>query len=142
MDEMNETVFVNTEIKQDDIVSNDAANDAGLDQLYRELGQAYYEGGFEDPLPQLLPLFERITSLVKQQEKTSTEENSITEDRQAMPVCAKCGAQLPANAVFCGACGSPVAEQKKPRTCGSCGSPLSDGAIFCGICGASVETGR
>ena len=34
-----------------------------LEQAYGELGKAYYEGGFEDPLPQLLPLFERITNL-------------------------------------------------------------------------------
>ena len=34
-----------------------------LEQAYSELGKAYYEGGFEDPLPQLLPLFERITNL-------------------------------------------------------------------------------
>ena len=28
-----------------------------------ELGQAYYEGGFEDPLPQLLLLFDKITRI-------------------------------------------------------------------------------
>ena len=32
-------------------------------QAYLELGKAYYEGGFEDPLPELLPLFDRITRL-------------------------------------------------------------------------------
>ncbi len=142
MDEMNQTVFVNTEIKQNDMASNAAARDDGLDQLYRELGQAYYEGGFEDPLPQLLPLFARITSLLKKQEQVSAEGELIADEQQAASVCPKCGAQLPANAVFCGACGSPLAEQKKPRTCGSCGSPLSEGAIFCGICGNPVEKER
>ena len=34
-----------------------------LEQAYTELGKAYYEGGFEDPLPQLLPMFDRITGL-------------------------------------------------------------------------------
>ena len=30
-----------------------------LEQAYMELGKEYYEGAFEDPLPQLLPLFEK-----------------------------------------------------------------------------------
>lgn len=32
-----------------------------LDQAYMKLGKAYYEGGFEEPLPELLPLFDQIT---------------------------------------------------------------------------------
>ena len=34
-----------------------------LDELYYKLGKAYYEGAFEDPLPELLPLFDKITEL-------------------------------------------------------------------------------
>ena len=37
-----------------------------LDELYKELGKAYYEGAFEDPLPQLLPIFDEITSTKKE----------------------------------------------------------------------------
>ena len=37
-----------------------------LDELYKELGKAYYEGDFEDPLPQLLPIFDEITSTKKE----------------------------------------------------------------------------
>ena len=50
---LEKTVFVNSE----KIDTNES-----LKQAYMELGQAYYEGGFEDPLPQLLPLFDKITS--------------------------------------------------------------------------------
>ena len=46
-----------------------------LDQAYTELGKAYYEGGFEDPLPQLLPLFDRITNLKNELEKESYNHN-------------------------------------------------------------------
>ena len=47
------------------LVNFDSKEEAAglLEQAYTELGKAYYEGGFEDPLPQLLPLFDRITSL-------------------------------------------------------------------------------
>ena len=34
-----------------------------LENLYTKLGKAYYEGRFEDPLPELLPLFDAITEL-------------------------------------------------------------------------------
>ena len=47
---LEKTVFVNSE----KIDTNES-----LKQAYMELGQAYYEGGFEDPLPQLLPLFDK-----------------------------------------------------------------------------------
>lgn len=53
---LEKTVFVNSE----KIDTNES-----LKQAYMELGQAYYEGGFEDPLPQLLPLFDKITRIKK-----------------------------------------------------------------------------
>ena len=55
MRDQDATVLVNFESKEEI---------AGLlEQAYTELGKAYYEGGFEDPLPQLLPMFDRITGL-------------------------------------------------------------------------------
>ena len=42
-----------------------------LDELYKELGKAYYEGDFEDPLPQLLPIFDEITSTKKEIENNN-----------------------------------------------------------------------
>ena len=51
-----ETVFVNP-----DKLGLDEGDT--LDELYRKLGKAYYEGAFEDPLPQLLPLFDKITKI-------------------------------------------------------------------------------
>ena len=40
-----------------------------LEDLYRQLGKAYYEGGFEDPLPELLGLFDQITRIRNKQQK-------------------------------------------------------------------------
>lgn len=86
MSNQDETVFVNF----DKMASNST-----LDQAYMELGKAYYEGKFEDPLPQLLPLFDKITRL-KNQEKKDYE------------VCPQCGKHLSLSAVFCGGCGYKV----------------------------------
>ena len=45
------TVFVNYD---------KLGSDTELEQTYMELGKAYYEGRFEDPLPELLPLFDKV----------------------------------------------------------------------------------
>ncbi|MCF2682735.1 zinc ribbon domain-containing protein [Faecalicatena contorta] len=80
------TVFVN----YDKIISNST-----LDQAYMELGKAYYEGKFEDPLPQLLPLFDKITRIKK-------------EEGGDYIVCPECGKQLSKTAAFCGQCGCRI----------------------------------
>lgn len=52
--------------------------------------------------------------------------------------CAKCGAELEANVLFCRECGAKVAPQKK-RFCRECGAALSDGTRFCTECGSKLE---
>ena len=52
MESNDKTVLVNFN-KQEEETSR-------LDELYMRLGQAYYEGGFEDPLPELLPFLIRL----------------------------------------------------------------------------------
>lgn len=67
----------------------------GLEQAYMELGKAYYEGRFEDPLPELLPLFDRVTRLRNELEIASG-------------ICPDCGNQLKPGAAFCGKCGCRI----------------------------------
>ena len=67
-----------------------------LDELYKELGKAYYEGAFEDPLPQLLPIFDEITSTKKEIENNMKYicpyyHEPITDE---MNFCASCGNKL------------------------------------------------
>ncbi len=103
-----------------------------LDALYLELGKAYYEGGYEDPLPQLLPLFDQISELLRPEETPTVQ-------------CTGCGAQLDDDARFCEVCGMPVGQsvQEEPpvqeQVCVNCGNPLREGAAFCGMCGTKVE---
>lgn len=72
----------------------DKARDA-LEEAYMELGKAYYEGGFEDPLPQLLPLFDKITRLKNP-------------PKAADNFCPQCGKKLEKNVRFCANCGYRV----------------------------------
>lgn len=86
------TVFVNFE---KEMLNNQAESEnTDLDELYKQLGKAYYEGAFEDPLPQLLPLFEKITLLKNPPEPV--------EER-----CPNCG-KVVSGANFCGNCGTKL----------------------------------
>lgn len=96
------TVFVNFEKempaehnKDSKSVSTSSVNveNEELNALYMELGKAYYEGGYEDPLPQLLPLFDKITKI-----------KNLPKAR----ICPQCGYELEEDARFCGKCGSRV----------------------------------
>lgn len=67
-------------------------NEQELYQAFMELGKAYYEGRFEEPLPELLPLFDKITKL-KSEKKISAQ------------YCPNCGKNLNPEALFCTNCG-------------------------------------
>lgn len=71
-----------------------------LGQAYLELGKAYYEGAFEDPLPQLLPLFDRITKIRKEMRRKN---ESVRKQ-----FCPYCGKEIEVNSAFCGYCGRQV----------------------------------
>lgn len=73
------------------VIQNDDL-DASIEELYRQLGKAYYEGGVEDPLPELLPYFDKITQL-----KILNNDIAYT--------CPQCGEEVGANQMFCGKCG-------------------------------------
>lgn len=95
--------------------------DMSLDQAYLELGKAYYEGRFEDPLPELLPLFDRITRLCTQtisQETEIQQKGLESKEPQKMPDLSH--------------------ESSRPTFCPGCGERLEPDAIFCGNCGYRV----
>ena len=66
--------------------------DAALKQAYMELGKAYYEGRYEDPLPELLPLFDRITRL----------------KMKPLFYCPNCGQKVEEGEAYCSHCGEKM----------------------------------
>ena len=107
------------------LVNFDSKEEAAglLEQAYTELGKAYYEGGFEDPLPQLLPLFDRITSL-----KNRLEQEAAPAP-QPEPVPPVPEEVQPA----------PAFRPGQPRFCIYCGSRLEPGDLFCSNCGHRIR---
>lgn len=82
------------------MLASDVVVEDELDQLYMELGKAYYEGAFEDPLPQLLPLFDKITRQRKDKE--------LYREQNRVSVCPYCGNVIEDDAIFCGECGKKI----------------------------------
>ena len=128
-----------------------------LQELYTKLGKAYYEGGFEDPLPELLPLFDRITGLKAQAEaeaKAAEEARKAAEAKAAEEARKAAEAQAAAAraAEEAAATGDEDAtimadpEEETPpqkpaakKWCTQCGSQLSENAAFCWNCGHPVR---
>lgn len=127
--ENQDTIIVNKE----EIVLSEEDN-AQVDELYRTLGQLYYEGDFKETAPELELLCENIAEIFKRYEKKNL-------------VCKKCGAELEEDAHFCSECGMPIAEDEaviepaaqKELVCKYCGKLLNPAAKFCGACGKRVE---
>lgn len=75
-----------------------------LKDAYMALGKAYYEGKFEDPLPQLLPLFDKITMLKKQM-VSQRQASAPKAGAYAVRLCPKCKNPIADKANFCTKCG-------------------------------------
>lgn len=75
-----------------------------LEKLYMNLGKAYYEGGYEDPLPQLLEYFDEITEL----KNLLSGQTGVLENQQDNSLCPRCGYNLEEEAAFCGNCGYKI----------------------------------
>lgn len=122
-----------------------------LEQAYSELGKAYYEGGFEDPLPQLLPLFERITNLKNELENLKAAAAAPVPEPVAEPAPQPEIQPAPRwepapqpeiqPAPGWEPAPMPDRQQAQPlrpgeyKFCIYCGSPLEPGDIFCSNCG-------
>lgn len=142
MREQDETILVNFN-REEELMKL-------LEQTYTDLGKAYYEGGFEDPLPELLPIFDRITSLKKELE-TEKKEKKIKQ-QNAGPQPGVCTESEPAPGPAEHSDRQPVpqpapapemlrAAQPGPvqhNFCIYCGSPLQPGDLFCSNCGNKI----
>ena len=151
MRDQDATVLVNFESKEEI---------AGLlEQAYTELGKAYYEGGFEDPLPQLLPMFDRITDLknkleqeaarAPQPEPAAPMPEEVQPAPQPEPVPPMPEEIQPApqpepvppmwEEVQPAPQPAPAYRPGQPRFCIYCGSRLEPGDLFCSNCGHRIR---
>lgn len=119
-----DTVFVNLQMKEEE---------EELKEKYMELGKAYYEGGFEDPLPELLTLFDEITK-IKNKNQLQMEEMVPEADH-----CPHCGASLKPDSRFCSSCGGKIETEPQVNICPNCGAAGKPDAIFCNSCGTRVK---
>lgn len=133
------------------LVNFDSKEEAAglLEQAYTELGKAYYEGGFEDPLPQLLPLFDRITSLKNRLEQEAA---PAPQPEPVPPVPEEVHPAPVPDEVYPEPVWEPVPEERQPepqpapafrpgqpRFCIYCGSRLEPGDLFCSNCGHRIR---
>lgn len=129
-----------------------------LDLAFMELGKAYYQHDFENPVPELLPLYDRITILLNRQ-------NAAANRMQPMPQPGYAGngmqvsmqnvngpmASGPAPSYNPGRAAVQPAMQPDPNAqmqqnasqpntgmkyCRQCGQPLNANAVYCNQCGA------
>lgn len=149
------------------LVNFDSKEEAAglLEQAYTELGKAYYEGGFEDPLPQLLPLFDRITSLKNRLEQEAApapqpapvppvpeEVHPAPQPEPVPPVPEEVQPAPVPDEVYPEPAWEPVPEERQPepqpapafrpgqpRFCIYCGSRLEPGDLFCSNCGHRIR---
>lgn len=117
-----------------------------IERLYCAIGQKYFEGHADDADPALAELVEGV----KAANARIAEYNEQLNKLKGVIVCQSCGAEVPANAVFCNMCGErivrpepepvpvPVVEPEPVTVCYVCGADLEPGAKFCTRCGTPV----
>ena len=120
---------------------NSAINDEerNLNNIYRELGKAYYKLHSADPEP---PFADYVRAVSEAEMRVAAYQKQIQDTRGSIR-CPACGNQVANNSAFCNACGCKLQTAPPPQMngtpCPSCGNPLSPSARFCNICGFKVE---
>lgn len=124
------TVIVNLE-EETNTESEPKQEVSELDKAYMELGKAFYEGRYEEPTPELILYFDRITNLLNVKEDQNKvkahilpiqEEQSIS-SLDDLPVIEKDASM----------------EESVPSFCPNCGAKHNPGDFFCGLCGTKLK---
>ena len=141
--------------------------EARRDELFQQLGKAYFEGAYEDPLPQLLPLFDELTALLREPEPepepaiipdpTIVVGEELKREPVAEPESIPFAESEPAPEPVVEPAPEPVVEPapepapapfveaepvpaagESPMCCPECGVYLPPGASFCEECGHKI----
>lgn len=111
-----------------------------VSQLYLSIGQAYYEKHQNDTANEEQQKIDEINVLQAEIFQCREKIKQI----KGVVKCPSCGADVPANAAFCNACGAKV-ERQEPvpepagRKCPVCQAIVEGGNAFCVNCGAKLD---
>ena len=112
-------------------------------QLYRTVGQTYYERHRDDPAPELEAQVQEIRALFAEIAQHQEEIKQI----KGIVKCPSCGADVPLQAAFCNSCGAkmePASPQAAVHTedtkiCPVCGAASPRENRFCTSCGTKFD---
>lgn len=118
-----------------------------IERLYSSIGQQYFSEHADSAEESLASLVDEVKAAFDRMGDYTDQLNKL----KGVIVCQECGAEAPANAVFCNMCGvrivrpepepepEPVVEPViEPAVCYVCGADLEEGARFCTRCGTPV----
>lgn len=113
-----------------------------IEQKYAEIGNAYYAAHKDDAEAEFAAQIEAIR---QSEQKIAQWKEQILQIKGVIK-CPSCGADIPYNSQFCGACGAKIVreapapvETAPAKTCPQCGAPANDSDRFCNKCGAPLE---
>lgn len=112
-------------------------------QLCSALGREYYEAHKADESCEFAEKVARINALYAEIAQNREKISQI----KGVVKCESCGADVPANAAFCNACGTKVVRPEPPaapaapvgRVCPACGCAVGEENAFCNHCGAKLD---
>jgi ribosomal protein L40E len=110
-------------------------------RLYAEIGEVYYQQLRDNAGSQFQERCAAVTAALGRIASYRQELQQL----KGVKSCAKCGAEIPVTAAFCGICGAPAesappaAEPLPRKFCANCGAEVEAGAAFCLSCGQRVE---
>lgn len=112
-----------------------------IDSCYLEIGKLYYQRHQESPEQCFAEYIEKIHQSERNIEQWNEEIVRIKKLRK----CVNCGADIPADALFCNVCGaknelpSSAPAQSGGDFCPKCGTSIGADAVFCPNCGTKVR---
>lgn len=111
-------------------------------QGFSAIGEQYYQLHRDDAEEALAPTVKDISVLYAEIHDCEEQIKTI----RGVVKCPNCGADIPLNAAFCSACGTPAPAAEKPaepvpegaRECPNCHKLMSAENQFCTSCGAKL----
>lgn len=130
--ELSELAKLNSMVSEEEKKINSSYGQIG--RIYVSMHRADYEAEFAG----------LIASISEGEQKIEEWRRQI-QDIKGVKRCANCGAEVPADAAFCSACGAPQTAPQAPvestadTVCPSCGAKQAADAMFCTECGAKLS---